>query len=78
LGGPFLWLGTTKKGGGLASWLMLDLLGVGFGELLLAIGLVRFFMAFCLVAIGEGFVVVVYLSFGQWVFVGCGSMGGLN
>jgi hypothetical protein len=35
-------------------------------------------MAFWLVAIGEGFVVVVYLSFGQWVFVGCGSMGGLN
>jgi len=44
---------------------MLDLLGVGFGELLIAIGLVRSFMAFWLVAIGEGFVVVVYLSFGQ-------------
>jgi len=49
----------------MGSWFMLDLLGVGFGELLIAIGLVRSFMAFWLVAIGEGFVVVVYLSFGQ-------------
>jgi len=54
---------------------MLDLLGVGFGELLIAIGLVRSFMAFWLVAIGEGFVVFAYLSFGQLGLCGLWGCG---
>ena len=64
-----------EKGGSITIWLMLDLLGVGFGELLISIGLVRFFMAFWLVAIGEGFVVVVYLSFGQLGLCGLWGRG---